>query len=269
MLRVAILGATGRMGQALLRLVAAAPDLTTLGAVTEPGEPRLGQDAHEGLGLPPADVQFTDDTASALASCDVAIDFTLPAAAPDNARACAMAGIPLVMGTTGLTAEGQAALDSAATQIPVLYGRNMSLGINLLTELVRLAASTLGPEYDIEIIEAHHRHKVDAPSGTALQLGEAAATARQQHLSDVAVYTREGQTGARPAGAIGFASLRAGSLAGDHRVLLAADEEILELGHHAVSRDVFARGALQAARWLPGQAPGLYSMRQVLGLAER
>ncbi len=266
MLRIAILGATGRMGQALLRLTAAAADLETGGAATEPGDTALGQDAHAALGLAPADVLLTDDTAAALADCDVAVDFTLPAAAPGNACACVAAGVPLVMGTTGLTAEGQSALEAAAGQIPVLYGRNMSLGINLLTELVRLAAGTLGPEYDIEIIEAHHRHKVDAPSGTALQLGEAAAAARDRALDDVAVYTRHGQTGARPPGSIGFVSLRAGSIAGDHRVLLAADEEILELSHHAVNRDVFARGALQAARWLAGQPPGLYSMREVLGL---
>ncbi len=266
MLRVAILGACGRMGQALLRLTAAATDLEIGGAATEPGDPAVGQDAHATLGLAPADVLLTDDLPAALAGCDVAIDFTLPAAAPGNARACAAAGVPLVMGTTGLTADGEAALQSAAGQIPVLYGRNMSLGVNLLTELVRLAAGTLGPEYDIEIVEAHHRHKVDAPSGTALQLGEAAAEARDRALEDVAVYTRHGQTGPRAPGAIGFVSLRAGSLAGDHRVLLAADEEIIELGHHAVNRAVFARGALQAARWLAGQPPGRYSMREVLGL---
>lgn len=268
MLRVSILGATGRMGQALLRLIAIAPDFEIRGAVTEPGEPRLGEDAHTGLGLPRADVRLTDDAASALADCDVAIDFTLPEAAAGHARACAAAGVPLVMGTTGLTAEDQEALQTAAGQIPVLYGRNMSLGITLLTELVRLAAGTLGPEYDIEIVEAHHRHKVDAPSGTALQLGEAAAAARNRALDELAVYSRVGQTGARPTGAIGFACLRAGSIAGDHRVLLATDEEILELGHHAVNRDVFARGAVQAARWLVGQPPGLYSMREVLGLAD-
>lgn len=266
MLQVAILGATGRMGQALLRLIAAAPDLQTRGALTEPGEARLGRDAHADLGLPPSEVALTDDPASALADCDVAIDFTLPAAAPANARACALAGVPLVIGTTGLDEAAHGALADAARQIPVLYGRNMSPGINLLTELVRLAAATLGAEYDIEIIEAHHRFKVDAPSGTALQLGEAAAAARGQALADVGVYGREGQSGARPPGAIGFASIRAGSLAGDHRVLLAADEEVLELGHHAVNRDVFARGALQAARWLAAQPPGLYSMREMLGL---
>lgn len=268
MLRVAILGATGRMGQALLRLTAAAADLECAGAATEPGHPLLGQDAHSGLGLTPSDVNLTDDPAAAMAGCDVAVDFTLPAATTGNAAACASAGVPLVMGTTGLTPEGQAALESAAEQIPVMYGRNMSLGINLLTELVRLAARTLGPEYDIEIVEAHHRQKVDAPSGTALQLGEAAASARDRQLDDVAIYAREGQTGARPVGAIGFSSLRAGSLAGDHRVLLAADEEVLELGHHAVNRDVFARGALQAARWLVAQPSGLYSMRDVLGLTD-
>jgi 4-hydroxy-tetrahydrodipicolinate reductase len=267
MLRIAILGATGRMGQALLRLTAAAADLECRGAATEPGHALLGQDVHTSLALSPAGVELTDDPATALADVDVAIDFTLPAAAAGNLAACRAAGVPVVLGTTGLTSEGEAALASASAVIPVLYGRNMSLGVNLLTELVRLASETLGTDYDIEIIEAHHRHKVDAPSGTALQLGEAAAAARGQVLDEVAIHARHGHTGERPPGAIGFNSVRAGSLAGDHRVLLAADEEVLELGHHAVNRDVFARGALQAARWLVAQSPGLYSMRDVLGLA--
>ena len=216
MLRVAILGATGRMGQTLLRLITAADDLVVGGAVTEPGDPEIGRDAHAPIGLDASGVLLTDDTPQGLAGCDVAIDFTLPAAAVGNAEACGAAGVPLVMGTTGLTNDGEAALESAAQGIAVLYARNMSLGVNLLTELVRLAAGTLGSDYDIEILEAHHRNKVDAPSGTALQLGEAAAAARGTELADVAVYARHGQTGVRPVGAIGFAFVRAGSLAGVH-----------------------------------------------------
>ncbi len=268
MLQVAVFGATGRMGQALLRLIAQADDLELAGAVTEAGDSALGQDACQAAGLPACGMVLTDNPGQALDGADVAIDFTLPAAASANAAACTAARVPLVMGTTGLDESGEVALQSASGQIPVLYGRNMSLGVNLLTELVRLAAGALGEEYDIEILEAHHRQKLDAPSGTALQLGEAAAEGRRRSMDEVAVYARHGQTGAREPGSIGFASLRGGSLAGDHSVLLAADEEVIQLSHHAVNRDVFARGALQAARWLVGQGPGLYGMREVLGLAD-
>lgn len=267
MLRVAVLGATGRMGQALLRLIAAAPDMELGGAATEPGHAALGEDAGTAAGMAACEVLLTDATDQALAGCDVAVDFSLPVAAAGHARACAAAGVPLVMGTTGLGAAEVAALDEAAQSVPVLYGRNMSLGVNLLTELVRIAAGALGPEYDVEIFEAHHREKLDAPSGTALQLGEAVAEGRGGSLSALAVYARHGQTGRRAPGSIGFASLRGGSLPGEHTVILAADEEVLELGHRALSRDVFARGALQAARWLPAQPPGRYGMRDLLGLA--
>ena len=160
------------------------------------------------------------------------------------------------------------AIAAASESLPIVYGRNMSVGVNLLTELVRLAASTLGDDYDIEISETHHRHKLDAPSGTALQLGEAAAKGRGVVLDSVAVVGRQGRSDARSAGSIGFASLRAGSVVGDHSVMFAADEEILDLSHRALDRAVFARGALRAARWLPGPAPGLYGMREVLGLSD-
>jgi len=268
MVQLAVFGATGRMGQSLLRLITQANDLQLAGALTEAGDSALGQDACEAAGLPACGILLTDDPGQALNGANVAIDFTLPAAASANAAACTVARVPLVMGTTGLDGAGEVALQSASTQIAVLYGRNMSLGVTLLTELVRLASGALGEEYDIEILEAHHRHKVDAPSGTALQLGEAAAAGRQRPMDEVAVYARHGQTGPRERGTIGFASLRGGSLAGDHSVLLAADEEVIQLSHHAVNRDVFARGALQAARWLAGQGPGLYGMREVLGLSD-
>ena len=268
MLRVAILGATGRMGHTLLQLIAASDDLQLTGAAAEPGHASLGQDAGPQAGLPEFGVTVTDDATAAVAGAQVAVDFTLPAAAGGNIDACEAAGVALVMGTTGLNAQDQAQLAAAGTKIPVVYGRNMSVGVNLLSELVRIAARTLGPDYDIEIFEAHHRNKVDAPSGTALQLGEAAAAGRGAKLAEVGVYGRHGHTGVRPPGAIGFASLRAGNIVGDHQVTFAADEEIVELGHRALDRRVFARGALRAARWLADQPPGLYAMRDVLGLVD-
>jgi 4-hydroxy-tetrahydrodipicolinate reductase len=197
----------------------------------------------------------------------VVIDFTAPSVTARHAQACAAGGHALVVGTTGLGAAEMAALQAAAVRVPVLHARNMSLGITVLTELVRQATALLGPDFDVEVTEAHHRHKKDAPSGTALQLGEAAATARGRRLEDVAVYARAGLAAAgRPAGAIGFASLRAGAIVGDHTVLLAGAEEQLELTHRATDRALFARGALRAAGWLAGKPAGLYSLREVLGL---
>lgn len=268
MLQVAVFGANGRMGQTLVRLIAAADDLTLAGAATESGHAELGQDAGLLAGVGELGVALSDQLAETLAAADVAIDFTLPVATATNLGACVAAGVPLVLGTTGLDADAEAALQQAAEHLPIVYGRNMSIGVNLLSELVRLAASTLGLDYDIEISETHHRHKLDAPSGTALQLGEAAAAGRGVVLADVSVAARQGRSAARAPGSIGFASLRAGSVVGDHSVILAADEEILELNHRALDRAVFARGALRAARWLAGRQPGLYGMREVLGFDE-
>ncbi len=268
MLQITIFGANGRMGQTLLRLIAAADDLSLAGALTEPGHADIGRDAGELAGAGSLGISLSDDPQAALADAGVAIDFTLPAATADNLAACAQAKVPLVLGTTGLDAETENALAAAAAALPIVYGRNMSVGVNLLTELVRLAAATLGNDYDIEISETHHRHKLDAPSGTALQLGEAAAQGRGVALDSVAVAGRQGRSDARVPGSIGFASLRAGSVVGDHSVMFAADEEVLDLSHRALDRAVFARGALRAARWLPGKAPGLYGMRAVLGLSD-
>ncbi len=267
MLRVAIFGASGRMGRTLLQQIDASDDLTLAGAATEPNDPRLGEDAGTLSGLPSLRIALTDDPSAAVADCDVAIDFTLPAATAGNVDACLAAKVPMVIGTTGLDEVGEAALTAAAKKIPLVYGRNMSVGVNLVTELVRVAADKLGTDYDIEITDVHHRDKVDAPSGTALQLGEAAATGRGVALGDVAVYARHGRTGARDAGAIGFVALRAGGVVGDHDVLFASSEEIVTLGHRATDRAVFARGALRAARWVAEQPPGRYSMRDVLGFA--
>jgi len=267
MLQIAIFGANGRMGQTLVRLVDAAEDLSLAGALTVEGHAEIGRDAGELAGIGPLGVELTDSLQTALTSADVAIDFTLPDATTGNLAACVQAKTPLVLGTTGLDSSAEQALGSASVGLPIVYGRNMSVGVNLLTELVRIAAATLGDDYDIEISETHHRHKLDAPSGTALQLGEAAARGRGVALDEVAVSGRQGRSDARVPGSIGFASLRAGSVVGDHSVLFAADEEVLDLSHRALDRAVFARGALRAARWLHGQGPGLYGMREVLGLS--
>ncbi len=263
-MRVAIFGASGRMGTALVRLIAADDRYRLTGALAEPGDPAVGQDAGLVARVDALGIAVTANLGSALGDCDVVIDFTAPAATRRHAEACAAAARPLVVGTTGLDPAGQEALAVAARRIPVLYARNMSLGVTVLTELARQAALLLGEDFDVEIIESHHRHKKDAPSGTALQLGEAVAAARGGTLAGRAVTDRDGP---RPAGAIGFASVRGGSIVGEHTVLLAGHEEVLELTHRATDRALFARGALRAANWLGGgRAPGLYDMRDVLGI---
>lgn len=271
MARIAVLGASGRMGTALVRMIAAGGEHQLVGALGEPGDAALGRDAGQIAGMDPLGVLVTADLDAALggsgSGAQVVIDFTAPAVTVRHAQACAAGGHALVVGTTGLEAAQMAALQTAAARVPVLHARNMSLGITVLTELVRQATALLGPEFDVEITEAHHRHKKDAPSGTALQLGEAAAAARGRQLRDVAVYSRAGLSAdARPAGAIGFASVRAGAIVGDHTVLLAGAEEQLELTHRATDRALFARGALRAAGWLAGKPARLYSLREVLGL---
>ena len=256
------------MGTALVRLIAAGGEHQLTGALGEPGDPALGRDAGQVAGVDPVGVRITASLDEALQGApQVVIDFTAPAVTARHAQACAANGHALVVGTTGLGVAEMAALQAAAVRVPVLHARNMSLGITVLTELVRQATALLGTDFDVEVTEAHHRHKKDAPSGTALQLGEAAATARGRRLEDVAVYARAGLAAAgRPAGAIGFASLRAGAIVGDHTVLLAGAEEQLELTHRATDRALFARGALRAAGWLAGKPAGLYSLREVLGL---
>lgn len=268
---IAVLGISGRMGQSLVRALqepaAAALGLRLGGALASAGSPYLGQDAGTPSQAPGIGVAITADRQTALAGAAVAIDFTLPAALQDNLAACVAGGVPVVVGTTGLDAAAEQAMAAAATRIPVLHAPNMSLGVNLLLELVAQAAAALPADYDIEIFEAHHKHKVDAPSGTAVRLGQVAATARGTSLADSAVYAREGQTGARPSGAIGFATVRAGDIVGEHTVLFCGTGERLELGHRATDRLTFARGALRAAQWLAAvKQPGLYSMRDVLGL---
>jgi 4-hydroxy-tetrahydrodipicolinate reductase len=257
------------MGQALVRMITDTDGLKLAGAATEPGDPAIGRDAGDLVHSGSAGVSITDDLAVALTDCDVAIDFTSPAAADATIASCVDRQVALVMGTTGLSTAQLSALEDAGRQIGVVYGRNMSVGVNVLTELISRAARALGGEFDVEITEAHHRHKLDSPSGTALQLGEAVAGARGTTLAESATYARHGVDTAREPGAIGFASIRAGSIVGDHSVLFVSDEEVIELKHRALDRQLFARGAVRAAEWLSGKSNGFYTMNDVLGLTGR
>jgi 4-hydroxy-tetrahydrodipicolinate reductase len=266
--KVAVLGAAGRMGRALLSCICESSDLKLVGAVTEPGDLRLGRDAGELIGAAAVGVPLTDERSQGLHAAQVAVDFTLPAVTEANLRACVDHGTALVIGTTGLEARHWKAMEKAAHEIPIVYARNMSVGVNVFTELVARAAKALGDGYDVEIAETHHRHKVDAPSGTALALGERIAAAQGRKLPDVAVYSRYGQTGPRVPGTIGFSVVRGGDVVGEHSVRFIGAEEELQFSHRAADRKTFARGALRAARWAAGQAPGLYSMADVLGMSK-
>jgi 4-hydroxy-tetrahydrodipicolinate reductase len=263
---IGILGCGGRMGRLLLAGALDMPGARLAGGSERPGSDAVGVDLGVLAGRPAVGMAATDDPKALFAASDVVIDFTLPQATAHNAQLAAESGTRLVVGTTGLQEEHLAELERAAQAVAVMRAPNMSLGINLLMELVRQAAAKLDESYDIEIVEMHHRHKVDAPSGTALALGEAAAAGRNVDLESAGVRVRDGHTGPRPEGSIGFATLRGGDVAGDHTVIFAAAGERLELGHRASSRQVFVQGALKAALWLHGKPPGLYAMRDVLGL---
>ena len=266
MTNVAVLGISGRVGRCLVRAIREAPDLTLTGALASPKSAALGRDAGEVAQAGPLALAVTADRAAALAGADVAIDFTLPEALSDNLAAAERAGIPLVVGITGLDAGRQAELRRFSERRAILVAPNMSLAVNLLFSLAARAAAALPPDYDVEILEAHHRGKADAPSGTALRLGEIVAGARGGTLAEHAVYGRLGKTGGRAPGAVGFASLRAGDIVGQHQVLFAGTGETLELVHRTSDRMTFAHGALAAARWILARPPGLYGMADVLGL---
>ncbi len=265
MLKVVIAGVTGRMGQALLEGVFADEGLQLHGAIDRADSPRIGHDAGEQFGRATG-VKISADVGSALAGADVLIDFTRPEASMEYLAACERAGVKLVLVTTGFSAELKAQIAATAQKIAVVFAPNMSVGVTLLIDLVQAAARVLAEGYDVEIIEAHHRHKVDAPSGTALRLGEAAASALGRDLQSCAVYGREGVTGERDAGTIGFATVRGGDVVGDHTVLFAGIGERVELTHKASSRATFALGALRAAWFLADRQTGLYDMQDVLGL---
>lgn len=263
-----VVGAAGRMGQALIRAIDAVPGARVAAAVERKGAPHVGRDAGELAGLGPIGVAITDDPLPAFAKADGVLDFTAPAATVEFAGYAAQARIVHVIGTTGCSAEDDAAIAAAARHATIVKSGNMSLGVNLLAVLVEQAAKALGPDdFDIEVLEMHHRHKVDAPSGTALLLGEAAAKGRAIALAENSVRVRDGHTGVRQEGTIGFATLRGGSVVGDHSVILAGTGERITLSHHAEDRAIFARGAVKAALWARGKKAGLYSMRDVLGLS--
>ncbi|HXU52966.1 MAG TPA: 4-hydroxy-tetrahydrodipicolinate reductase [Casimicrobiaceae bacterium] len=264
-LRVGVAGASGRMGQALIAATLAAPDLALAAALDVPGSAFLGSDAGARIGRA-SGVTVDADIDAALARIDVLIDFTRPEGTLRHAAACAARGTRLVAGTTGLDDAGKAAIAECARNVAMVLAPNMSVGVNVLAALVELAAARLGPAYDIEVLEMHHRHKVDAPSGTALALGEAAARGAGVALATHAVYAREGVTGERRGGTIGFATLRGGDVVGEHTVLFAGSGERIELTHRATSRANFAEGALRAARFVRSRPAGLYDMRDVLGL---
>ena len=268
--RVLLIGAAGRMGQTLARLLAGGsfPGLALAAAVDRPDSPLIGQDAGSAAGAQALGVKISGDLDAALAAgAGVAVDFSFHAASAAAAPRMAAAGLPWIVGTTGLDEAEKAAIAAAARKIPVVLAANMSVGVNLLYALVEQAARALkGRGYDCEIIERHHRRKKDAPSGTALFLGEAAAAGFGWNLQETAIDGRSGLPGERPEKQIGFHAIRGGDIVGDHTVLFAADGECVELSHRATSRDTLAIGALRAAAWLPGRPPALYGMRDVLGL---
>ncbi|MFC4161225.1 4-hydroxy-tetrahydrodipicolinate reductase [Chitinimonas lacunae] len=264
-LRIAIAGSGGRMGQVLVETVLGLPDCRLTVALDRPGSPSLGADPGRPFGRETG-VAVRADFAEALKDADVLIDFTRPEGTLAHLQVCRELGVAMVVGTTGFDPTGRAALKAAAADIGIVFAANMSVGVNLTFKLLDIAAKVLSQGYDIEIVEAHHRHKVDAPSGTALRMGEVIAEALGRDLASCAVYGREGVTGERDPATIGFATVRGGDVVGDHTVMFLGDGERVEISHKASSRATFARGALRAARWLAGRPAGLYDMQDVLGL---
>ena len=267
-MKVVIAGAGGRMGRIVCRIALETRDIELTGGLEPKGSQHLGSDLGTLAGAGPIGVQISGDASDLLARTDALIDFTTPSATVTLSGLSAKAKIVHVIGTTGLSEDDNAKIREAAHHARIVKSGNMSAGVNLLASLVRKAAAALGADYDIEIVEMHHRHKVDAPSGTALLLGEAAASGRNLRLKDNAIRARDGHTGERPQGAIGFAALRGGSVIGEHSVIFAGPAERLELVHRAESREIFARGAVRAALWAMSQKPGLYSMADVLNLGQ-
>jgi 4-hydroxy-tetrahydrodipicolinate reductase len=265
-IRIGITGCGGRMGRMLIAEVAGASGLVLAGGSDTEKSGVVGRDLGELAGIGALGVTASADTAAIIGAADVVIDFTIASAAAAHARLCAERGTALVIGTTGLDAAQTKAIESAAQRIPIVWAPNMSPAVTLLQRLVAEAARRLGEDYDIEVLEMHHKHKVDAPSGTALALGRAAAEGRGIALDSHSVRVRDGHTGVRRPGDIGFASLRGGDVVGDHTVIFAGEGERLELSHRAGSRRLFARGAVRAARWVAGRKPGRYGMADVLGL---
>lgn len=265
-MKIAIAGAAGRMGRVLTRIVHETEGLEVAGGIEPKGSSSIGADMGELAQIGPLGIKITDEPLALFTKVEGLIDFTVPKATLALAELSAQARIVHVIGTTGIDQDGEAKIKAAARHARIVKSGNMSLGVNLLAALVRKVAATLGPDFDIEVLEMHHKHKIDAPSGTALLLGQAAAEGRKIDLASSSVRSRDGHTGARPEGHIGFATLRGGSVVGEHTVMFSGPDERIELTHKAASRDLFARGAARAALWAKDKKPGLYSMADVLGL---
>ena len=263
---IVVTGVSGRMGQMLVKVVNASDQVRLVGALERPGSDWIGRDLGEAMGGAPFGIQVSDDAVETIAKAQAVIDFTSPAATVAFAELAAQARAVHVIGTTGLTEDDLLKIRAAARHAPIIRAGNMSLGVNLLVGLTRRVAAALGEDWDVEVVEAHHRMKVDAPSGTALMLGEAAAEGRGQTLDALRTPAREGITGARERGSIGFSAIRGGDVVGEHDVIFAADGERVVLRHLASDRAIFARGALRAAIWGQDKGPGEYDMADVLGL---
>ena len=265
MLNIAIAGSSGRMGRALIEAISQASDMRLAAALERSGSALMGKDAGELVGAP-CGVLITDDLDAGLKAADALIDFTRPEGTLTHLELCRKHKTNIIIGTTGFTQEQKQQIQAASRDIGIVFAPNMSVGVNIVFKLLEQAAKVLAEDYDIEIIEAHHRHKVDAPSGTALRMGEVVAEASGRNLADCAVYAREGVTGERKTSSIGFATVRGGDIVGDHTVLFAGIGERVEISHKASSRATFSMGALRAARYLAGKGSGLYDMQDVLGL---
>ncbi|MFZ3142811.1 4-hydroxy-tetrahydrodipicolinate reductase [Psychrobacter glacincola] len=265
-IKVGVIGAGGRMGRMLIEATQDNPQTTLSAAIERQGSSLVGADAGEVAAIGRLEIQIVDDLKAVISDIDVLIDFSLPAATEQNMQVCAEHNVAMVIGTTGFNEQQEQVLATASEQIAIVYAGNYSTGVNLSLKLLGLAAKAFGKDADVEIIEAHHKHKIDAPSGTAYMMAEAVAEARGQNLKDVAVYGREGQTGAREAGTIGIHAIRGGEIIGDHTVMFIADGEVVEITHRARARMTFAAGAVRAATWIVQQPIGQYNMQDVLGL---
>ena len=265
-INVGVIGAGGRMGRMLIEATQDNPKTTLSAAIERQGSSLVGADAGEVAAIGRLEIQIVDDLKAVISDIDVLIDFSLPAATEQNMQVCAEHNVAMVIGTTGFNEQQEQVLATASEQIAIVYAGNYSTGVNLSLKLLGMAAKAFGKDADVEIIEAHHKHKIDAPSGTAYMMAEAVAEARGQNLKDVAVYGREGQTGAREAGTIGIHAIRGGEIIGDHTVMFIADGEVVEITHRARARMTFAAGAVRAATWIVQQPVGQYNMQDVLGL---
>lgn len=267
-INIGVIGAGGRMGRMLIEAVQDNPQTTLSAAIERQGSSLVGADAGEVAAIERLNIKIVDDLVAVIDDIDVLVDFSLPDATEQNMQTCAEHKVAMVIGTTGFNEQQEQVLTEASKHIPIVYAGNYSTGVNLSLKLLAMAAKAFGDEADVEVIEAHHKHKIDAPSGTAYMMAEAVAEARGQDLKEVAIYGREGQTGAREKGTIGIHAIRGGEIIGDHTVMFIADGEVVEITHRARARMTFAAGAVRATTWIVQQKAGQYNMQDVLGLNE-